>query len=128
MALVALVLILAAAVGLIVANRPKTPTLAEEKAVEEKREAIQDLCASRDTFQGLKKLIFDQASRIRPGERVNFDVLAARAFPRMETQVVANRAEALGVPSCTGRFILELPPAAARAFGGARQLVAEVHS
>ncbi|HEY9553222.1 lysozyme inhibitor LprI family protein [Allosphingosinicella sp.] len=126
MALVALVLILAAAVGLIVANRPKTPTLAEEKAVEEKREAIQDLCASRDTFQGLKKLIFDQASRIRTGERVNFDVLAASAFPRMENPVVANRDEALGVTSCTGRFILELPPGAERAFGGERQLVADV--
>src|SRR3546814_14380049 len=87
MALVALVLILAAAVGLIVANRPKTPTLAEEKAVEEKREAIQDLCASRDTFPGLKKLIFDQASRLRPGERVDFDVRPASAFPRSHNLV-----------------------------------------
>src|SRR3546814_3036756 len=75
---------------------------------------------------GLKKLIFDQASRIRTGERVNFDVLAASAFPRMENPVVANRDEALGVTSCTGRFILELPPGAERAFGGERQLVADV--
>src|SRR3546814_19188229 len=44
----------------------------------------------------------------------------------MENPVVANRDEALGVTSCTGRFILELPPGAERAFGGERQLVADV--
>lgn len=127
MALIALLLVAAAAVGLIVANRERPATPAQEKAVEEKRETIQDLCASRDTFQGLKKLVFDAAARIRTGERVNFDVLAATAFPRMENPVVAGRDEALGVTRCAGRFILELPPGAERAFNGERRLVADVH-
>jgi uncharacterized protein YecT (DUF1311 family) len=125
-ALIALLLVVSAAVGLIVANPERPRTKADEQAVEEKREAIQDLCASRDTFQGLKKLIFDRAAQIRTRERVNFDVLAASAFPRMENPVVASRDEALGLTRCTGRFILELPPGAERAFGGERQLIASV--
>ncbi len=126
MALIALLLVVAAAVGLIVANRERPMTAAQEKVVEEQREAIQDVCASRDTFQGLKKLVFDAAARIRTGERVNFDVLAATAFPRMENPVVAGRNEALGLTRCTGRFILELPPGAERAVNGERRLVADV--
>ncbi|PWG01350.1 lysozyme inhibitor LprI family protein [Sphingosinicella humi] len=127
MALIALLLVVAAAFGLIVADRERPATPSEEKAVEEKRETTQDLCGSRDTLQGLKKLVFDAAARIRTGERVNFDVLAATAFPRMENPVVAGRDEALGVTRCAGRFILELPPGAERAFNGERRLVADVH-
>lgn len=126
MALIALLLVVAAGVGLIVADRDQHATPAKEKAVEEKREAIENVCASRDTFQGLKKLVFDAAARIRTGERANFDVLAATAFPRMENPVVAGRDEALGVTRCAGRFILELPPGAERAFNGERRLVADV--
>lgn len=127
LALIALLLAVSAAIGLIVANPDRRMSRAEgEKAAEAQREAVQDLCASRDTFQGLKKLVFDQAAEIRTGERVNFDVLAATAFPRMENPVVVDRDEALGITSCAGTFILELPPGAERAFNGERRLVADV--
>ena len=126
-ALAALVLVIAVAVGLSLASREQAPkTKAEARAVEAQQEAVQDLCASRDTFQGLKKLVFDRASSLRTGERANFDILAASAFPRMENPVVASRDEALDVTRCTGRFILELPPGAERAFNGERRLLADV--
>ena len=70
--------------------------------------------------------MFDEAAEIRTGERVNFDVLAASAFPRMENPVVVNRDEALGVTYCAGTFILELPPGAERAFGGETRLITDV--
>ena len=80
--LTALVLAIAAGFGLsfvTISGAPEVKTDAE--MVVEREEAIQDACASSDTFQGLKKLVFDQAARIRTGERVNFDVLAATANP-----------------------------------------------
>lgn len=126
-ALAVLVIVLAAAVGLSLAGRERPATVeAEAEAVEEHREAVEDLCASRDTFQGLKTLVFDRAARLRTGERTNFDILAASAFPRMENPVVASRDETLNITRCTGRFILELPPGAERAFNGERRLEADV--
>ena len=126
-ALTALVLAIAAGFGLSFVTMGGAPEVkTEAEMVVEREEAIQDACASSDTFQGLKKLVFDQAARIRTGERVNFDVLAATAIPRMENPVATSRDEALDVTACTGRFILELPPGAERAFGGERRLVADV--
>ena len=120
-----LLLALAVAIGLAVTNRsepaPQTPEIVAE------REAVQNDCASRETFEGLKKLVFDRAGRSRTSDdAANFAVLAETAFVRMENPVVENRDETLDLTACSGRFILELPPGAERAFGGERRLTAPV--
>lgn len=125
-ALSLLLLVIAAAVGFSLTRMDEPARKAAAEAAEEKKEAVEDACASRTTFQGLKQLIFDQAGRIRTGERVNFDILAASAFARMENPVVASRDESLALTRCSGRFILELPPGAEVAFGGERRLAAGV--
>ena len=120
-----LLLALAVAIGLAVTYRsepaPATPEIVAQ------REAVQNDCASRETFEGLKKLVFDRASRSRTSDdTANFAVLAETAFVRMENPVVENRDETLDLTACSGRFILELPPGAERAFGGERRLTGTV--
>jgi hypothetical protein len=120
----ALLLVLAAALGLSLATRENSREAA--KIEEARKDATQDACASRDTFLGLKQLVFQQASPGRTADPVNFDVLSASAFARMENPVVASTDERLGLTACRGRFILELPPGAERAFNGDRRLAADV--
>lgn len=114
----------AAALGYGLANRPGPPDTAKDTLT--RKQAIQDACASRDTFHGLKQLVFRQASSGRVTDPGNFDVLSAAAFVRMEEPVVARRDEELGITACRGRFILELPPGAEAAFAGERRLAADV--
>lgn len=125
-ALVLLLVVLAAAFGLsLTSMEGDTGKTAEERA-EPKQEAIEDACASRATFQGLKLLLFDQAGRTLTGDRVNFDILAANAVVRMDNPVVESRDEELRLTRCTGNLILELPPGAERGFEGERRLTADV--
>lgn len=122
-----LLLALAIAVGLAATNWNR-PATSQEKEVVAERETVQDACASRETFAGLKQLLFDRAGRTRTSDdTANFGVLAETAFVRMENPVVEGRDEALGLISCSGRFILDLPPGAERAFGGERRLTAMVN-
>lgn len=125
-ALMALLVVLAATFGLSLTgmNEGSREATAEQRA--EEKEAIEDACASRTTFQGLKQLVFDRARTSLTGDRVNFDILAASAFVRMENPAVAERDEGLSLTRCTGRFILELPPGAERGFDGERRLMADV--
>ncbi|MBA3677239.1 MAG: hypothetical protein H0W74_07525 [Sphingosinicella sp.] len=121
--LAALLLLMAAVAGFSLVRTEEPETAKEAQAREE---AIEDACASRDTFLGLKQLLFQQAVRGRAADPANFDTLAASAFVRMENPVVKNRDEELGLTGCNGRLILELPPGAESAFGGERRLAADV--
>ena len=106
----------------------KDPPAARSAAevAKEEREKLQDACASAATYDRLKELAFDEAIRVRNADPVNLDTLATHAVVRMENPVVKSRDEDLNVTVCTGRFILELPPGAERAFGGERRLVADI--
>lgn len=121
--LAGLLLIMAAVAGFSLVRTEEPETVKEAQAREE---AIEDACASRDTFLGLKQLLFQQAVSGRANDPANFDTLAASAFVRMENPVVDNRDEELGQTACSGRLILELPPGAENAFGGERRLAADV--
>lgn len=124
-ALIALLVVIAAAFGLSL-TRMGEPSEKGGQVSEEKEEAIEDLCASRETFNGLKQVVFDQAARMRTTEDPNFGILAANAFVRMENPVVASRNEDIDLTRCSGRFILEVPPGAERAFDGERRLTADI--
>ncbi len=83
-------------------------------------------CASNATYARLKEVAFEEAMRQRTGDNANLDTLAAHSVVRMENPVVMNRDEELNITVCSGRFILELPPGAERAFGGQRRLAADI--
>ena len=103
---------------------------AEEKTeVAEKAEVSEEgkrLCASNATYARLKESAFDEAKRVRERDTERLDALADASIVRMERPVLESRDEALGLTVCSGRMVLELPPGASRAFGGRRQLAADI--
>ena len=84
------------------------------------------LCASGATYERLKMLAFEEARRVRGLDARPLDAISRASVVRMERPVVLSRDEGLGVTVCSGRFVLELPPGAAPAFGGHQRLVADI--
>ena len=127
LALVALVVVVAAAFGYSL-SRPQGESETEKstQVAARKEERSQDACASSATYARLKQVAFEEAVRIRNADPTNLDTLAAQSVVRMENPVVKSRDEELNLTVCTGRFVLELPPGAERAFGGQRRLTADV--
>jgi uncharacterized protein YecT (DUF1311 family) len=83
-------------------------------------------CASQETYDRLKELAFDEAARIRGDGAEALDRIAPDAVVRMENPVVQERDAELNVTTCSGRFVLELPPGSENAFDGERRLTADV--
>jgi hypothetical protein len=98
----------------------------EKQLAAEQQERLRKACASEGTYDRLKELVFDEASRIRRADPRQLDPIAAAAVVRMEEPLVKSRDEALNVTVCTGTFILELPPGAENAFDGKNRLSADV--
>lgn len=87
---------------------------------------LQAACASQATYDRLKQAAFAEAIRIRNADPVNLATLATYSTVRMEQPRVKSRDETLDTTVCTGHLILDIPPGAERAFGGARRLEADV--
>ncbi|WP_332811590.1 lysozyme inhibitor LprI family protein [Sphingomonas sp.] len=105
--------------------KPKEEPVAKAELAERKEE-VQDACASSAAYEKLKRMAFDEAIGVPNADAKNLETLANSAVVRMETPVAVSRDEVLNVTNCTGRFILELPPGAERGFGGDRRLVADI--
>jgi hypothetical protein len=100
------------------------PQAARTARVEAKRQ--QAACGSAKASNKLKDLLFDQATRAPGGDKDALDNLADYSFVRMESPLVKGWDPALDVTRCTGRFILEVPHGARRAFAGQRNLQADI--
>ena len=123
----ALLFVLAAAFGMSLTRTNEPASKEETKVAGAPKEAIRSAdCASEATYDRLKQVVFEEAVRVRNADPANLDKLAASAVVRMEDPVVKSRDEELNVTVCSGRFVLELPPGAERAFNGERRLMAEV--
>ncbi len=102
------------------------PDQAEGSAAGTQTATLDRACASRETYDRLKELAFDEAARIRGDGAAQLDAIARAAVVRMEDPLVRESDPELGVTTCSGRFILELPPGAENAFDGERRLSADV--
>lgn len=91
-----------------------------------KTASLDRACASAETYDRLKELAFDEAARIRGDGAAQLDAISDAAVVRMENPLVGERDAELGVTTCSGRFILELPPGTENAFDGERRLTADV--
>lgn len=103
---------------------PPDPRTARVRIEHERR--LQRACASAQTYDRLKAIAFDEVSRARGAGAPNLDVLAASSTLRMVSPVAKSRDHDLNITVCTGRMIIELPPGAEAAFGGAKRLEADV--
>jgi hypothetical protein len=101
-----------------------SPAEAGKVRAELKRQ--QQACASPSANDRLKNSIFDEAIAESSRNRANLDSLSDYSVARMENPVVKGWDSSLDITHCKGRFILEVPPGAERAFSGERQLRADI--
>ena len=80
-----------------------------------------ELCASRRTYDSIKRELFRRASQLRGSDQAAFDQIAAQAVIRMENPVMESEDEATGAINGSGSLSLDLPPGGAVA-GGRRTL------
>ena len=117
---------LALAIALGGCGKIKQPDPADAGKVRAEAKRQRAACASSTAYDRLKGILFDQAIDQQQGDRSNLDTLADYSLARMEEPVVKGRDAALDITRCQGRFILELPPGAERAFAGERRLQADI--
>jgi hypothetical protein len=83
-------------------------------------------CASSQTYDRLKELAFDEAARIRGDDSEMLNRISGEAVATMEDPQVRERDEELNVTTCSGRFVIQLPPGSGNAFDGEPRLSAQV--
>ncbi len=87
---------------------------------------LDEACFSTSTYERLKARVFETALDIGGANADQLDLLAGSTVVRMQDPILKARDEDLGVTVCNGRFVIEIPPGAAKAFGGRRQLAADI--
>jgi uncharacterized protein YecT (DUF1311 family) len=83
------------------------------------------LCASKSTYDLIKRDLFRRAAQLRGSDQAAFDKLAAFAVVRMENPVMESEDSNTGAVNCSGSLSLDLPPGVA-VVGGRRTLSADV--
>jgi len=83
------------------------------------------LCASKETYDLIKRELFRRAAQLRGSDQTAFDQLSAYAVVRMENPVLESRDSSTGGVNCSGTLSLDLPPGVA-VVGGRRTLTADV--
>ncbi|MFC4595045.1 hypothetical protein [Sphingobium tyrosinilyticum] len=119
-----LTLLLAIALAACGKIKPNAEPEADRERVEAKRQKA--ACTSPGAYNRLKDLLFDQVIEQYKGHKANLDTLADYSSARMEDPVVEGSDPLLDITRCKGRFILDIPPGAERAFAGDRRLQADV--
>ena len=85
----------------------------------------EDRCASRATYDLIKRELFRQAANVRGSDAAAFDRLSAYAALRVEAPALQQQDEGLGMVSCSARAALDLPPGVS-VVGGRRTLTANL--
>jgi uncharacterized protein YecT (DUF1311 family) len=83
------------------------------------------LCASKATYELIKRDLFRRASQLRGSDQGAYDRLAEFAVVRMENPVMESNDSATGAVNCSGSLSLDLPPGVA-VVGGRRSLMSDV--
>jgi uncharacterized protein YecT (DUF1311 family) len=83
------------------------------------------LCASKSTYDLIKRELFRRAGQLRGSDQAAFDKLAAYAVVRMENPVMESQDSKTQAASCSGSLSLDLPPGVT-VVGGRRTLGADV--
>ena len=82
-------------------------------------------CASKATYDLIKRELFRRAAQVRGSDQSAFDRLSAHAALRVENPVMESEEEASGLVNCSASLSLDLPPGVA-AVGGRRTLSSDV--
>jgi uncharacterized protein YecT (DUF1311 family) len=90
-----------------------------------KAPAPEKACASKQTYDLIKRELFRRAAELRGSDQAAFDQLSAYAVVRMENPVMESQDGTTGAINCSGSLSLDLPPGVA-VVGGRRTLTADV--
>ncbi len=82
-------------------------------------------CASKATYDLIKRELFRRAAQLRGSDQAAFDQLSAHSVVRMENPVMESEDEGTGAVNCSGSLSIDLPPGVA-VVGGRRSLTADV--
>ena len=82
-------------------------------------------CASKQTYDLIKRELFRRAAQLRGSDQTAFDQLSAYAVVRMDNPVMESRDGSTGAVNCSGSLSLDLPPGVA-IVGGRRTLTTDV--
>ena len=85
-----------------------------------------EVCGSQDTYTSVKDIVFDEAIKQISGDTVPLNDLKRGVSVTMQFPLVKGINEQLKRTDCSGRLLLGLPPGVTAAFGGERQLKADV--
>ena len=83
------------------------------------------LCASKTTYDGIKRELFRRAAQVRGSDQAAFDRIAAYAVLRMQNPVMESHDSANAFVNCSGSLSLDLPPGIA-VVGGRTSLASDV--
>ena len=82
-------------------------------------------CASKATYDLIKRELFRRAAQLRGSDQAAYDQLAAYAVVRMENPVMEGEDSSTDGVKCSGSLSLDLPPGVA-VVGGRRTLMSDV--
>jgi uncharacterized protein YecT (DUF1311 family) len=82
-------------------------------------------CASKGTYDLIKRELFRRAAQLRGSDQAAFDQLSAYAVIRMENPVMESRDKDSGAVNCSGSLSLDLPPGVA-VVGGRHSLTSDI--
>jgi hypothetical protein len=102
-----------------------TQNQAAESAQQGKAPAPDKACASKQTYDLIKRELFRRAAQLRGSDQAAFDQLSAYAVARMENPVMENQDRSSAAVNCSGSLSVDLPPGVA-IVGGRRTLTSDV--
>src|SRR6476659_2385578 len=83
------------------------------------------VCASKSTYELIKRDLFRRAAQVRGSDQATYDKLANYASLRMENPVMESQESSNGAVNCSGSLSIDLPPGLG-VVGGRRTLSADV--
>ena len=83
------------------------------------------LCASKQTYDLIKRELFNRAAQLRGSDQAAYDQLSGFSVIRMENPVMESQDSATGAVNCSGSLSLDLPPGVS-VVGGRRTLMSDV--
>ncbi len=83
------------------------------------------LCASKATYDLIKRELFRRAAQLRGSDQAAYDKLSAYAVARMENPVLESEDSSTGAVNCSGSLSIDLPPGVTVA-GGRHTLTSDL--
>ena len=87
--------------------------------------APEKLCASKSTYDLIKRELFRRAAQLRGSDQAAYDQIAASAVVRMENPVMESEDNSTGAVHCSASLSLDLPPGIA-VVGGRRTVTSDI--